>query len=338
MAGCLAMIPATLWAQGGDEATRCLKGQGDPDQTIEHCSRAIESIPLGDEVRANCLTRRALAWFAKNKLDNASRDADAAISLNSQSSWAHNSRAVIWMQRGEADRALADYDKAIALKPDYAFALSNRGNAWLVKGDADRAIADQTAAVNLAPPQVELPLVGRGKARLAKGDLDGAAADFEAALKVNVKYANAFVGRAYVRFAQGRFDAAAEDFGYERKVRPDAENAIALYLARARNGDEQAMKGLSDMFKDVDQEQGLPAAVAMYIGRITPDQVLAAAADANPGTQRDRQCKANFQVGEWHLLKKDGETAKPYLKKAVEGCSKALMEYSAAIAELGRLK
>lgn len=180
-------------------------------------------------------------------------------------------------------------------------------------------------------------LTGRGRSWLAKGDFTRAVADFDAALKLNAKHANALSGRAYANFCQGRFDTAAADFVLERQVRPDAESSIGLFLAQSRGGHEAKM-ALAESLKGADPQLGLPPGVALFLGQVTPEQVLQAASDKNPKIQRDRSCAANFQVGEWYVLNDRAEQARTHLAKATQMCDKSFPEFAAATAELKRLK
>ncbi len=341
-AGAALALLSAFWlgsavAQADDPAKACLEGNGKPEEAIESCSRFIDSGAMKEGQSAIAHNRRGLAYFRKRDSGRAIADFDAAISQNRLYASAFNNRAIVRQDQGEIERALADYDAAIRLEPKYVFAFANRGGARLANGDADGAIADFDAALALNVPKAEVALTGRGRALLAKGDFDRAVADFDAALKLNPKHANALNGRAWTHFGEGRFDAAAEDFSRERQVRPDTDSALALFLAQARGGHE-AKAGLAAATKVADPQQGLPPGVALFLGQVTAEQVLQAATDKNPKTQRDRTCTANFQVGEWHLLEKRPELAKAHLSKATQLCDKSLPEFAAARAELSRLQ
>jgi len=331
----LAAIGLPAWG-AADELALCLHGADAPDQTITHCTAALDAQQLADSERSAVLTRRGLARFGQRKLELATADFDAAIGYNGNSHWAYNSRAVVWMQRGDVDRALADYDTAIRLKPDYAFALANRGNAWLIKGQPDRALADLDRAAALAPPRMELVLTGRGKARLAQGDYARAAEQFAAALQVNPAYANAIDGRGYARFCAGDFAGSAEDFARERRLRPDPESAIAWIIALRRGGHDIG-DALAQVTRDYAGDRGLPTGLALFSGALAPPQVVQASADPDPHAQRARACSANFQVGEWYLAQPDTAMASRHLQAARDTCDMAQPEYAAAGAELARL-
>jgi lipoprotein NlpI len=334
MAGCWL---GTANAELSDDGRSCVEGNGKPEETIVACSRFVAGEILPEAQLATAYNRRGMAYFRNHEISQAIADFDNAIRLSPQYASAYNNRGIVLQDQGDVIRALEDFDAAIRLNPKYAFALANRGVARLAKGDADAAIEDFDAALALNLPRSELVLTGRGKARMAKGDFDRAIADFDAALKVNAKYANALGGRAYARFCQGRFDAAAADFSLERELRPDSEASIGLFLAQARGGHD-AKAALAESVKDVDPQQGLPSGVALFLGRITPEQVLQSVSDKDPKTQRDRTCKANFHVGEWYLLNGQTDLARAHLAKATQLCDKSFAEFAAARAELGRLK
>jgi tetratricopeptide (TPR) repeat protein len=334
---CLALACGPVAHAQGDEVWACLNVKDGVAQTVAHCTAAIEAKDLADAKRAALFTQRGLARMANRDLERAREDFDAAIHLDDNSAWAHNSRAVLRMQNGNVEQAISDYEQAVRLKPAYAFAWANLGNARLIRGDAGHALADLDEAIRLAPPRIEIALTGRGKAWLAKGDFDRAIEDFDAALKAKPQYANALSGRATARFCKGDFDAAAEDSRSERLLRKDAETAIDLLIALRRGGHD-ARTELAQISKEFDAAQGLPPAIALFSATLTPEQTLQAAGDRDPNVQRQRLCAAQFQVGEWYLLQSHAAQAREHLTRARETCDQSQPGFAAAGAELARLK
>jgi hypothetical protein len=74
-----------------------------------------------------------------------------------------------------------------------------------------------------------------------------------------------------------------------------------------------------------------------YLGRVTADQMMAAAADPDVGTEQRHLCEANFFAGEDALLHSQYSIARSHLEKAVNGCPLKNLHRDAAAAELKRL-
>lgn len=58
--------------------------------------------------------------------------------------------------------------------------------------------------------------------------------------------------------------------------------------------------------------------INLYLGKATPDSVLAAAANLDPNKDRGRYCKAYFYLGEQALLEGKQAEAKRLFQQAVE--------------------
>jgi uncharacterized caspase-like protein len=74
------------------------------------------------------------------------------------------------------------------------------------------------------------------------------------------------------------------------------------------------------------------AVIELYLGRRSLELTLDAA------SKPDERCEAQFFSGEWYVLQNKPAEAGAALRKAVETCPKAWVEYAAAQAELKRLK
>ena len=79
--------------------------------------------------------------------------------------------------------------------------------------------------------------------------------------------------------------------------------------------------------------------VLLYLGKGKPEQVLAAATDADPAKERDQHCKAYFYLAEHALLRGQRAEALDLFREAIATCQTTYYyEYAAAAqAELGRL-
>lgn len=278
---------------------------------------------------------RGLAHFARRDLAGARTDLDAAVVADPADAVAWNGRAIVALQTGDIDAAIDDFSTALRLRPGFAAALANRGNAWLAKGDAARALDDLDAALALSPARPELALTLRGRARLAQGDASAALADFDAALAGNPSYSNALDGRGHALFVLGRLAESAQAFEREWRQRPDPESATAWIIAARRAG-QPASIPLAALAGPAQAREGLPAGVALYAGRLAASQVLQAATAPDARVQRERQCTAQFTVGEWYLANGKAEQARAHLQAAASACGAWQAEAADARAELAR--
>jgi lipoprotein NlpI len=289
-------------ACGQMDAERCENLKSNPDQAIQHCTRAIESGKLSGEPLARL----------------------------------HYHRGVEWAAKGIYDRAITDYDTALGLNPKFTDALYNRGNAWSNKGESDKAIADYDAAIRLNPKD-PTSLIGRAVELTVKGEYGRAIADYDAAIVLDGKSAMSFLGRGRTRFYAGEFARSAADLEQALKLQPNGYTALWLYLARKRGGTSDAEEMLET---DARQDRGTSwpgTIIVLYIGRTDADSVLAASTDKDPRKQAEKRCEANFYLAHWYLLRGDRERALPLLKEAQSGCPNEYLEHEGAVAELRRL-
>ena len=75
----------------------------------------------------------------------------------------------------------------------------------------------------------------------------------------------------------------------------------------------------------------------MYLGTKTADQVFTSNRNVTGQEQRQRDSEAYFYIAEILLLDKDQQTAKTYLRNAIDKTAIPSTEYFGAKAELARL-
>ena len=136
------------------------------------------------------------------------------------------------------DQAIADFTKAIRLDPRFVVAFTNRGDAWKAKKNYDKAIADFNEAIRLDPrdavglrqtgqrlagqegfrqghrrlhtrpsgstPTYALAYYNRGNSWLSKKEYDKAIADYNEAIRVDPKFAHAYINRGFCLGGQER--------------------------------------------------------------------------------------------------------------------------------------
>lgn len=215
----------------------------------------------------------------------------------------HDKRGVAYASTGQVEKAIADFDTVLRLEPDHVFAHFNRGVA----------------------------LDGMGR-------YDEAVADFDAAIKYDPQSGAGYFYRGQANFHAGHFAAAAADFERDVSIAPGHALGIAwLYLATARLGHDAAAI-LAQKVEHIDLARWPGPIVALDLGRLTPRQLMAAAASSDLGVESDRQCQTYFYSGEAALVHRRNGEAKQFFEQATRHCPLTLTEYTGAHAELIRLE
>ncbi len=287
------------------ESARNANEPGDYDLAIQHYTNAINSGELSDDVRGTALFSRGKAYGDQGLYDEAIRDYSAAIRPNSDSASYFNNRGLDYANNGLYDEAIRDYDEAIRLDPDYALAFNNRGNAYRRKGLYDEAVRDYDEAMRITPGDAD-DFFTLGRARFYKGDFADAARDLTIAVQ---------------------------------KYPPNEAKTYAilwLYLSQAR-ASLGAEAALADNTTELELNSWPGQVVSMFLGGVTPETVLTAAADPDPKKQREQLCEAYFYVGEYMLLQDQWDEAATMFRRALGTGVTEFVEYTGAKVELERI-
>jgi tetratricopeptide (TPR) repeat protein len=238
-------------------------------------------------------------------------------------------RGVLHSAKDDNDRAIVDYSEAIRLDPTLYPPRINRGLIYFDNSDYGRAITDFSEAIRLNPKQA-LAFFNRGYVYAVQGDTTRAIADLSEAIRLDSSYTRSLLWRGYVNSNLGNYDAAASDLGRVLLATDDAYAALWYFLANWRSGKQSAMALEVFASKLKPAEWPYPV-VQLFLGRNTPDQVLAAAGEPN------ELCEAQFYIGAWHAHRGERAAAGAPLRAAVDTCPKWFAEYHGAQAELKRL-
>jgi tetratricopeptide (TPR) repeat protein len=336
------------------------------DEQIVGCTNAIKAFAGRDLAAA--LNNRGIAYQAKDALDRAIGDYNAAIQHDPKSAAAFNNRGISYQGKGEFDRAIGDYNEAIRLDPKYAAAFNNRASAYRAKGELDRAIEDYNEAIRL-DRKYAVAFNNRANAYRTKGELDRAIEDYNEAVRLDRKYAGAFNNRGNAYRASGEFDRAIRDYDEAIRLAPkDSGTYLNRGLANLYAG--SLPKALADLNQStaldpkfahtalwreiVDRRSNLPSRLAqamtqidmskwpapiirLYLGEMAPEAVLSAAENQNADTKRDQLCEANFYIGELALQRGTKEEAVRLFELAAAECRKSANVWADAKAELKAL-
>jgi lipoprotein NlpI len=247
-----------------------------------------------------------------------------------------NAQGLASTEKGDYGQAIKSYDSAIVLKPEFASAYKNRGVAYAQNGDYDRAIQDFDQSLKLKPDMASA-FNSRGLAFQQKGDFGKSLADFDEALKLKPDNATALKNRGRSHFFQGQFAEAAADL--DKGGSYDSTNAYVViwsHLAKQRLGQDDTKDFVAKLART--DTVGWPAPVAKYyLGKLTAEQLDAAAVATTSKVRADQRCAASFYIGEFLLLKKQIPEAKKRLEDAKANCPKGWTEQQGAVAELSRL-
>ncbi len=254
---------------------------------------------------AKAFNNRGRAYSAKHLYDEAIRDYDQAIRLVSDYAEAFNSRGITYDRKGLYDEAIRSYDQAIRLGPDFAAAFNNRGNAYANKGLYDEGIRDHSEAIRLSPGDPD-NFFALGRARFYKGDFADAARDLTIAVQTHPPN------------------------------RAKTYASLWLYLSQARASLE-AEATRADKTSNLELNSGPGQVVSMFLGGVTPESVLTAAADPDAKKQREQLCEAYFYVGEYLLLQDRWDEAATMFRSALDTSVTEFLEYTGAKAELDRI-
>jgi len=328
------LVPDPAWPLGRQQVDWCVNTGNayPPDMRIAGCTAVIESGQWYGHGLIWAYFNRGLGYAAMRDA-RAIADFGEVIKIEPQQVRAFFERGRFYAAAvGDFDRAVRDLDAAIAVAPNYTDALNYRGGIRRRNGDYDGAIGDFTASIAVNDDaRIHL---ARGGAYRAKGDDAHALQDYEEALTLVPGRTALIDARGQANFSMARYAAAAADFTSVLDFdAASASAALWLYLARARAGEQAAAAAdLAARAPKLRQPEWPFAAVALFLGRATPDATLAAA------TRPEEHCEARIFVGEWHLLRGDAAAAAGLLRAMEDDCPKFFIDaHEFAQAELKRL-
>eukprot|EP00667_Euglena_gracilis_P001356 EG_transcript_1355 len=191
------------------------------------CNAAVELAPQ----KAACYATRGSVYLSLGQMAQAHSDFNTAIGLQPDYARAYIGRSMVKRRtHPDPSEALQDLHLAVQHSPKDPFPFAARALMWSQLGQDQSALRDLNHAVFLDPGCFRT-LANRGKVKEALGDADGALQDYSESLRLNRKYAKAFVLRALLkRRALGDLQGAMDDLN--RAVAAD-KNCVTAYVNRA---------------------------------------------------------------------------------------------------------
>jgi lipoprotein NlpI len=177
----------------------------------------------------------------------------------------------------------------------------------------------------------------RGTIYTQKRDHSRAIQDFGEAIKLDPLLAQAYNSRGFARFFIGQFKEAVPDFSRSADLRPEDIYAnLWNFIVQSRSGID-GLPGLLRNATNFEMEQWPGQIVQMYLGHLSPQELIKAAVDLDPKKQREKKCEAYFYSAELFLIQGKKSEAIKMLKAAVAANGGNIVEAEASKVELKRL-
>jgi tetratricopeptide (TPR) repeat protein len=253
------------------------------------------------------------------------------------------------MRNREYDRAISDFDQATRIDPNNLEAASNRATAFGSKGDYDRSIKELDRVIQLiqqAPqpdpnepvqPSEAIAWDNRGFAYYRKGDYTQATQDFGRAIELFQLEPTFFRHRGQAEFFQGKFAEAATDYKTVIALNPSPDMLLWLHIVTALSGQDDSQEFSRQAFRTNLATWPGPA-IKMFLGQMSPEELLRATASTEAQAQQNLRCQALFYIGEYHVLNQRVPDGITRLQEALDVCPPDFVQRVAATAELKRLK
>jgi lipoprotein NlpI len=182
------------------------------------------------------------------------------------------------MRQGRTNEALTLATRAITLEATNAQAWFLRAMIYETLGRHTNAISDFDRAAELDPKPIVFQ--HRGVEHFRVGNFDKSVADFDKFIALSPQRAPHHWQRGISCYYAGQFDEGRKQFESHKSVNPnDVENAVWHFLCVAKmSGLEKARAS----FMPIEGDSRVPMKEihALFAGKATPEQVLAAAKEA----------------------------------------------------------
>lgn len=246
-----------------------------------------------------------LAWLA------AAARADPAADLLQEA------RAAL--AKGQAETALERLNQALAQDGKNVQALLLRGTVYELLRRHAQAVADFDRVIALDPQSAEA-YNRRGSERFKLGQVAGSIADFDRYVELRPEEKNGHWKRGISYYYAGRFDDGRKQFeGYEQVDTNDVENAVWHFLCHARLvGVDKARSAMLKIGND--KRVPMMQVYELFLGKLKPDDVLAAAKAGTPPPDQlnQRLFYAHLYLALFHEALGDKKRTREHLDRAVE--------------------
>jgi transglutaminase-like putative cysteine protease/tetratricopeptide (TPR) repeat protein len=221
---------------------------------------------------------------------------------------------------------------------DLAEALCDRAEALAERGRVDDGLSDARNAVAAAPVSGRAHQC-RANLLFAHGDFAAAVPDYTKALTLGQEAGGVLYRRGHARFYAGQYEAAAQDFGKAAALRSASGNegdAAHAQLWQAWALQRAGLAWPTTIAASARAQGPWPEpALAMLVGTLTPEQLLAQIARSERGDAREAElAEAWFHLGQHFRMQGDNAKARDAFEKARAKGITTSVEHTAAGFEL----
>jgi tetratricopeptide (TPR) repeat protein len=124
-------------------------------------------------------------YFMEGDFNNAIKELNEAIKLDTNLKDAYSLRAEICLRMGQYDQVILDYSELIRIEPYNFLRYIHRGDVYFKNNHYDQAIGDYNEAIRLDPEEY-LSYMKRGLTYYEKGQYDQTLSDFNKVINIGI--------------------------------------------------------------------------------------------------------------------------------------------------------
>ncbi len=173
-------------------------------------ARILEHHRDNDAITAMAHNGRGLYFMDENRLEDALRDFNQAVLLNSRFFEAFNNRASLYMKRNQDALAIQDLKTVIYINPQYSKAYNNRGYLLYKQKNYEESLKDYSKSIAIDANAYET-YFNRALVYTALNRVDDAINDFSFCIQNNPGFAQAYLKRSLLYFKIRSFKKALND-------------------------------------------------------------------------------------------------------------------------------
>jgi tetratricopeptide (TPR) repeat protein len=314
--------------------------RGEDARAVNLCTRAIMSGELSAKNLVHTYNNRGRGYMGLGQYGKAIADFNKAMQLDPTYAFAYNNRGDVFTLLGQFDRAMADFNRAIQLNPHYASPYYGRGHVYLFQGEFSKALAEYNGAMEIEPGDAE-NYNNRGTAYRGLGNYEKALEDFNKSIQLEPDYALAYRNLGSTYFFLGQFDKAKASYEPVLGMNSSSQDVyyavIWHYLSQKRAGKAEAVR-LSEYTARLDLTKWPGPVLELFLGKTTPEGLLAAAKDRYKTLENQKLCEAYFYLGQYYLIMGEESMGRTMFQRCLDTGVKAFVEYEGANIELSRQK